>query len=55
MAYWPQFQHKTGRLQGHPGALVEDDVGVIKRLPFLWCAAQAGKACNQAQEGTSQP
>jgi hypothetical protein len=53
MADWPQFQHKTGQLQGH-GVFGDDDGGlaVLEFLPVLRFAATGNEACNQAQDGT---
>jgi hypothetical protein len=53
MANWPQFQHKTGQLQGHGGVFDNDGggVAVLEFLPVLRCAATGNEACNQAQDG----
>jgi len=58
MVYWPQFQHKSGQLQGQGGALDDDDgsgLAVIECLPALRRAATAGDVRNQTQDGTVQP
>jgi len=55
MAYWPQFQHKTGQVQGHAGVFDNDDgvgLAVIMCPPVLWVVATAGEVCNQVQDGT---
>jgi hypothetical protein len=55
MVYWPQFQHKTGQVQGHAG--IFDDAGSVGSAvtPVLWVVATAGEVCNQVQDGTILP
>jgi hypothetical protein len=55
MAYWPQFQHKTGQVQDHAGVFDDDDgvdLAVIMCPPVLWVVATTGEVYNQVQDGT---
>jgi len=58
MAYWPQFQHKTGQFLGFAGAFGDNDGGglaVTMCRPILWPVATAAEACNQVEDGTIRP